>query len=288
MGISKGTKMMSAKVKHHHKTITFKDSCSLIPTKLEKFPKMFKLECGQKELYHYNYYTQERLKTAEGIIAEASMYKTEGIIDEARIYKAEGIINEAGEKESIPWTKEQYEQFRKNINAIPGCRIDDEKFDMWKYCEFYCKQDVRLLREGFTKFREGFLKDFDIDVHDFPTICSIADEVFKQRVYYPNGNLYKVGGVVRQFMQQAVHGGRCMTALNKKWHTKIPIQDYDAASLYPSAMSRLYTVEGIPTVLKQDQLTYDFIKDQSAFVVEIEITKVNKQYRFPLVKQKIN
>ena len=86
------------KIKYHHKTFMFKDSYSLIPSKLSSFPKMLKLDCGQKELYPYNYYTLERLKTDKGV----------------------GLINEAGKNESIPWTKEQYDQFRKNIEAIPG------------------------------------------------------------------------------------------------------------------------------------------------------------------------
>ena len=39
---------------------------------------------------------------------------------------------------------------------------------------------------------------------------------------------------------KAVYGGRCMCAYNQKWHIENNlIVDYDAVSLYPSAMARL-------------------------------------------------
>ncbi|KAH7820927.1 putative DNA polymerase type B, organellar and viral family protein [Monocercomonoides exilis] len=128
------------------------------------------------------------------------------------------------------------------------------------------------------------MNDFDIDIHDYCSISSLADAILTKQVYSKNKNLYKLGGIIREFMQQAVHGGRCMTAYNKKWHSTTPIVDYDAVSLYASAMHRLYMVEGTPSVIETDeQRSYEFLKNQSAYVVEIEITKVNKHYPFPLL-----
>ena len=158
---------------------------------------------------------------------------------------------------------------------------------MWKYCQFYCEQDVNILRIGFNSFRAGFLKEFKIDPYKFVSISSLANEVFNQRVYY-NNNLYQVGGIVRKFCSHAIYGGRCMTAYNKKWHSTKPCSDFDAVSLYPSAMSRLYTVRGVPQVIEEDQLNLDFLSKQSAYVVEIKITKAHKHYPFPLILQKVN
>lgn len=159
---------------------------------------------------------------------------------------------------------------------------------MWSYAEFYCKQDVNILRLGFNEFRNGFIKDFSIDPFNFISISSLANEVFNQRVYYPNGNLYKLGGHVRKFCSKAVYGGRCMTAYNKKWHILKLLCDFDAVSLYPSAMARLYTVEGRPEVIKPEQLNLEFLSKQGAYIVEIKITKVNKHYPFPLIVRKVN
>ena len=157
---------------------------------------------------------------------------------------------------------------------------------MWKYCSFYCTQDVNILRIGFNEFRKGFIKEFKIDPFNFISISALANEVFNQRVYYPNKKLYKIGGIVRKFCSKAVYGGRCMTAYNKKWHSYKPLADFDAVSLYPSAMSRLWTVEGKPIVIPQDKLNLEFLSKQGAYIVEIEITKINKHYAFPLIVQK--
>ena len=171
--------------------------------------------------------------------------------------------------------------------CVCGARLGDDKFDMYKYAEFYCSQDVRILRESYNIFRAGFKTDFNIDVFKFISISSLANEVFKKNVYIPNNNLYKLGGHVRHFCSKAVYG-RCMCAFNKKWHIHANICDYDAVSLYPSAMARLWTVEGIPQVIEEGQLNMDFLSNQTAYIVQIKITKVNKHYPFPLIVQKIN
>ena len=75
-------------------------------------------------------------------------------------------------------------------------------------------------------------------------------------------------------------------AFNKKWHVHANLCDYDAVSLYPSAMARLWTVEGTPKVIEDDQLNMDFLSKQTAYIVQIKILKVNKHYPFPLIVQK--
>ncbi len=263
--IIKGNKVMTADIEYKKKTIHFKDTLPILSCKLSSLPKMFNIPNIQKEIFPYKYYTLERLN--DGAI---------------------GTINEAGINEDKKWKPTDYTLFESNIDKIKGCRIDENHFDMWSYCSFYCQQDVNILRLGFNAFRAGFIKDFKIDPFKFISISSLANEVFNQRVYYPNRNLFKLGGHVRYFCQKAVYGGRCMTAYNKKWHTYKPISDFDAVSLYPSAMARLYTVEGRPKVITADKLNYDFLSKQSAYVVEIEITKINKHYAFPLIVRRVN
>ena len=260
--IIKGTRTMMTDIKYEGKLIHFKDSLPILSCKISDLPKMFDIKDIQKEIFPYKYYTFERLQ---------------------RNY---GVINEAGEEEDKKWTEEDYELFRNNIDKIQGCRIDEEHFDMWKYCSFYCRQDVNILRIGFNKFRDGFLLDFKIDPYKFISISSLANEVFNQRVYY-NKDLYQVGGVVRKFCSHAVYGGRCMTAYNKKWHIKNKtLCDFDAVSLYPSAMSRIYTVKGKPKVISPNQLNIEFLSKQSAYIVEIKIKAVHKHYAFPLIVKK--
>ena len=262
--IIKGTKFLSGCINYKEKSIRFKDTLPILSCKLSSLPQMFNLPNIQKEIFPYKYYTFERLKHNKG------------------------VINDAGQYEEKQWTDDDYKLFNDNIDKIPGCRINDNYFNMWRYASFYCQQDVTILRLGFNEFRKGFISDFNIDPLNFISISSLANEVFNERVYYTNHNLFKVGGVIRKFCSYAVHGGRCMCAYNKKWHVKKQLCDFDAVSLYPSAMSRLYTVEGIPSVIQPDQLNLEFLSKQSAYVVKIIITNVRKHYPFPLIMKKIN
>ena len=278
--IQKGTRLMRAVINYHNEVLNkdvdiyFRDTVPILSCKLSRLPQMFHINNIQKEIFPYKYYTLERL--------------------ESNI----GTINEAGKNEDKPWSTDDYKLFNENIDKIEFCRIDENgnldpkgnHFDMYKYAEFYCQQDVNILRQAFNKFASDFMNEFNVNPFNFISISSLANEVFKQRVYYPNGNLYEVGGHVREFMAQAVYGGRCMTAYNKKWNIKDKqIVDYDAVSLYPSAMSRLYTVEGRPEVLKYSAQGLTFIPDElkkySAYVIEIKITKCHKHYPFSLIVQ---
>ena len=76
------------------------------------------------------------------------------------------------------------------------------------------------------------------------------------------------------------------------------IADFDAVSLYPSAIARLYTLEGIPKVLKEEMLSSEYLlkhlfdDDQkepcgekfiSGFYVLIKITEIGIHRHFPLI-----
>ena len=56
------------------------------------------------------------------------------------------MINEAGKYEDKKWMEDDYKEFNHNIDMIPGCRMNSSTFDMYKYVEFFYKQDVRILR----------------------------------------------------------------------------------------------------------------------------------------------
>ena len=48
-------------------------------------------------------------------------------------------------------------------------------------------------------------------------------------------NVFRISGVLQQYISRCVVGRRCMTANNKIYHVKT-ITHFDACSLYPSAM----------------------------------------------------
>ena len=267
--IIKSGKTMSLTGVYHRKMLLFKDTYSIISTKLSKFPTMFHLETGRKEVFPYTYYNSQRTKENQlGNIIEASLH--------------------------VPENDRDY--FLENVKEIAG--IDEEHFDMRKYCEFYCSQDIRILREGFEYFRDSLLKEFQLDTYDFVSISSIANRYMELNCYFPNGNLYDLSNKPRDFMSRCIIGGRCMLADNEKHMTDTRLVDFDAVSLYPSAMARLYTLEGIPKVLAKDQLNASYLlsrlfeDDQtepttqrfiSGFFVHILITKIGIKRHFPLI-----
>ena len=75
-----------------------------------------------------------------------------------------------------------------------------------------------------------------------------------------------------------------MTNSNKMIHVKEKIADFDACSLYPSAMNRMEGyLKGLPKVLRET--SYDFLRQQDGYFIRIKIIKLNKHLDFPLVSK---
>ena len=269
--IIKGTRTMLIDGQYHGKNLRFKDTYSIISRKLADFPAMFHLETGPKEVFPYSYYTTDILKD-----------------------NYHGNIHDA--LKHIP--AKDRDIFIHNVNTIPMCKIDKKHFDMRIYSNYYCQQDVRILREGFESFRNDLLKEFNLDVYEFVSICSIANRYFENEVYFKNKNLYNLAGTPREFISKCVYGGRCMLSNNQKQMTTERVVDFDAGSLYPSACARLYCLEGLPQVIPDNQLDPHFLLNHlfeenqvepndkhfiSGFFVDIEIKNIGKKYSFPLI-----
>ena len=276
--INKGTKIMNATIFYKDKKIYFKDTLSIVSMKLADFPKSFNLDCGQKEMFPYKYYTFENFEK------------------DGKSLNPMGIISEAGKQElKHNWNQKIFEE---NLNKLGIAK--DGKFNMVEYVKFYCCQDVRILKQGFQKFRKMCWESLKIDVNKTLTAPSLANQYFTREIYEKIPDYYLYGGIVRAFIQKAVYGGRCMTRLNKRWSVNEELADFDAVSLYPSAMNRLYCVKGKPEVLKPEELNTNYLlnntceedkqpnknKQISAYVVEIKITNINKHLAFPCVVYK--
>ena len=97
-------------------------------------------------------------------------------------------------------------------------------------------------------------------------------------------NVYQVSGVLQQYISRCVVGGRVMTARNKQYHVKQKIADFDACSLYPSAMYfMLGFLKGLPKVLENN--SYDFLQQQDGYFIRVKIIKLNKYLDFPLTSK---
>ena len=252
--------------------IKFQDSFALIPTKLSKFKDMFGIET-EKEFIPYNLLTAKNIenkyisfdKVKEGVIKQTKQNCIGNIVEEKEIDKNYNLMMDNGKK----W----------------DC-IHNNKFDIVKYCDKYCYYDCMVLKQGYDKFCEMIKEVCDMNADAYMTVAQLADDYLKKEGCYDG--VYMVNGVVREFIQLCMVGGRTMCANNEKqYQSGVKIDDYDACSLYPSAMERLGGfLLGRPKVLKQ--LDYDFLKNQDGYFVEIKIKQIPKHYRFPLISYKNN
>jgi hypothetical protein len=93
-----------------------------------------------------------------------------------------------------------------------------------------------------------------LDVHNVIPISNIAIKPLELEVYNKNGKILELANNPREFIRKCVLAGRCMCQDNKKQPSEEKVVDSDAISLYPSAMDRLYMLEGIPFVLTVEML----------------------------------
>eukprot|EP00965_Chrysotila_dentata_P013972 463731-Pleurochrysis_carterae.AAC.2 len=104
--------------------------------------------------------------------------------------------------------------------------------------------DVKVLKQGWNVFRRLTLEALNMDVNAYVTISSLGDAYLCERGCYNND--FELSGVPQRFIAEATVGGRVMCSHNERCHHKTePLADFDANSLYPSAMVRL--PRGVPT-----------------------------------------
>ena len=144
---------------------------------------------------------------------------------------------------------------------VLGIGMEDQMFDVIKYSSIYCKMDCKVLMAGYDVFRSWMLEHTGLDVYNFVTVQSMASTFMLKSGCYQN--VYQISGVLQQFITKCVVGGRVATASNTQYHVKKEIADFDACSLYPSAISRMDGfLEGKPNILRNT--SYEFLKQQDA------------------------
>jgi hypothetical protein len=249
--ISRGTRLISCSAEFGDKKIQVKDSFHLISKPLKEFPSMFGITDTVKEVMPYKLYTQENIKKQFVPIAEALE-----------------LIKE-----------KDRQQFLDNLKRW-GLDLEDHTYDIIEYSSLYCKIDCEILYKGYTTFREWVLKALSIDIDDVLTTASLADLYFRNENCYDGVN--ELSGIPQLFIQGCVVGGRTMCAENKMIKVEAKINDFDAVSLYPSAMYRMDGfLKGSPKVLKD--LSYEFLQKQDGYFVDIVIKSVGVHRKFPLM-----
>ena len=263
--IEKGTSLMCASCKVVNKkgksiNLSIRDSYKMITMPLRDFGKCFDLE-QEKDLMPYDIYTERNANR--------------------KIIKYETVM-----KSQHLQTDTAIEHFKNNLEKW-NCYLEDDNgngyIDIIKYSYEYCKIDCEVLQKGYEKFR-GWIKEdpFNIDIDNVITISSLAHKFLESRGVYQG--VAQLSGVPRAFIQKTLVGGRCMVRENGNFHLKGKICDFDAVSLYPSAMVRLGGyLKGIPKVIEDAYLHYGFLKRCDGYFIKIKITKIGKHLPFPLM-----
>lgn len=253
--------MFKNKNKNIYKFVV-KDSYKLISKKLSEFPKMF-----------FNKNEQEK------IIKEVMPYD---------LYNYDAVNKRYVKiEEAIKHLKKcDVEQFKNNIIKW-DLTTDNIYFDCVEYSKQYCLIDCEILKKGYEQFKIWINDITKMDIDNILTISGLGDR------YAYNGGSYndicEFSGVVREFIQQSCVGGRCMVSNNKKKIINDVLDDFDAVSLYPSALFEMSEtlggfLKGKPKIIKTTD--YEEIKKYDGYFIEVEIKKVNKYREFPLLSYK--
>jgi hypothetical protein len=258
--LARGSRLISLNAKFYKSEgnyikIQVKDSFHLISEPLRKFPDMFGLDCI-KEVMPYALYNQERI--------------------EMKYINIQYVLDNFIEDED----KEQFLNNIKRWNLQEG-----DTYDIVEYSSKYCELDCIILWKGYNKFREWMIECVDIDIDNKLTIASLAHTYFINEGCYED--VMEIGGVPQLFIQGCVVGGRTMCANNEKIILKDKINDFDAVSLYPSAMARMDGfLKGLPKIIPDEGLNYEWLQKQNGYFVDIVVTAVGIHRAFPLLSAK--
>lgn len=247
--IKKGNRFISASGEYKSISLHFKDSYKIIPSPLREFSKMFNLPY-EKEIMPYGIYSSE---FCEGDF----------------LIHPDKIAEQYGEA--------YVDSMRTNIERW-DCSVSD-KWDMLKYAREYCELDVKLLSNGWNKFRQMTLDFFDIDING-REIYTVAGMAYRHLMNECFEDTFSVSGLVLEFIRRSTVGGQTQSAHNRAMIVEGEILDEDKRSLYPSAM---VTMPGIPKG-KPKIFECEIPSDADYFFVEIVINKiVGPHYAFPIL-----
>eukprot|EP01031_Cornospumella_fuschlensis_P026410 gene26410-31912_t len=280
--IANGSSSITASACYYDLKLTFRDSYLMIASPLHDFKKMFALPIGKiGEEFSYDMYNETDCVARQWIPIE----------------------------EGIEWIKKAGKNVDRFVQNIYDWGIErNGLYDCIMYSSKYCELDCDVLRLGWQTFRKWCIEFFsiDIDAENVLTICSLAHRYLIARGCYKG--VYALSGVAQRFIQQSVVGGRTMCSENQKDRVLTQnskelfrsfvdnvksgkekdnestpfLLDFDAVSLYPSAMySSKGFLRGIPRVLKNmDYGVYGFY---DGFYVKIRIDSVGIRRKFPLM-----
>lgn len=260
-----------------NRKIIFRDSYCMITQPLSKFGEMFQLET-EKDIMPYNAYTRKSIKQKSIRIKTA----------------LRNLKNKPDKK-----------QFLENIEKLQLFTTKQKKaFYHLEYCAYYCQKDVEVLGAGLLKMHKLTKKVTGLDIFQYITAPSLSHQNFLKEGAYEG--CHKLHGITRDYIQKCVVGGRCQLYYNNKQFYEAKdlldtgqlIEDFDANSLYPSAMYELGERVGgylkgpakpfINSERKKRKLTLKQLEKFDGYFVKILIKNIPKKRAFPVISKVFN
>ena len=258
----KGGSLYSVRIMYKKKEILLVDSYKMANFRLADFQRSFALpaDLNKREAIGYTYYT----------------------------------IDNYDKRASVPEYLEhvkpsQHDIFMEEMKKNPKSDYDEatNTFDPIEYYRYYLKYDVKVLCAGMLKMKDALLTITGLNMYNYLTISAISDDYVKKNGAYDG--VYKMYFNLRRFCSQAVTGGR--VHVQEKYKKRIitkRISDYDAVSLYPSAMFRLSAERGIAKGKAKvlETLDYEQIKQFSYAIMRVRINAITKYQQMPIVHKR--
>lgn len=254
------------KAKFYKKTFYIIDTMNYLTGSLKSIADDFKLKCG-KELINYEIYNE----ITECQLITGKWYRN---IDEdfKNCYNNDNV-------------------FLENISKWNLRKISDKtQYNALGYLCEYGMVDVIILQQLYDLFTKSILDNFGINMKFgnengfklYPTISSVARE-FSKKTGCLDG-LCSNNGVIREFIDGALVGGRTMLSNNEKVIVKTVSQSIiDYTSLYPSSMYRMgkYPI-GKPSLINGLENIGD-----NYYVVKIRIGKdlIKNKLQYPIISK---
>jgi hypothetical protein len=133
---------------------------------------------------------------------------------------------------------------------------------------YYCERDSLALAHVIKKFSTMIYEDYKINIHDYPTISSLALAIYQSNYLKSNKLIHLISGQIYNDIKKAYHGGH--TDVYKLYSDK-DVHSYDYSSMYPTQMAnkpmptgKINYFEGNPLNTKNE--TLQTLADQLAFI----------------------
>lgn len=254
------TKIKGVTLSYLDLELSFLDSYNHIQGKLKDLPAIVSL-------------SEEERKTIRKEVMPYAVYTRQSVYEsEIDVKEAYSVLDSEEKKEFMVVAKDF---------------IHGDKFRHMDYAQFYCEQDVRVLKTCFERNRVVMWEALRLDPLGFLTSSSLSLAFFTNSGVFEE--VTKVGGSTRAFIQDSIDGGRVLPYRQNMIDVHDTIIDMDARALYPSAM---YFLGGYPVgkgkQLTTKQLNLETLRTFDAYFVRVKVLRYRRERSFPILYEKID